>query len=460
MSLIVLAKVDGEGFVFSDGAVSTWEPRLLRDDVKKFVALKNVIVAAGGDAECAGALLDKARELPEDTGFDDAAAFLRSEIIAHNRTYGVRRAGVRDAYNLGVGLLGRDEGLTKMLVWDVHTGVEKMLDLAVDGFIFSLRDEATEFCNKFIPPALGRYRARRDFGRLRAEMEDIFKAVSKQYPEQIGGPLFWARLGHAERAAWALDANSRLAGTFYNNPVNSNPTSNIFPLSQSGTSKTINIASFTLTFGFGTRTYNSGTVSVASYAVQYYVYFSDPTFNGGAVTYYATTTATDLTAGEGHIYIGYITLNSGGGGSGGGGLHCPADDQLLETKAGHIPARQVVKGTCLRGADGRWKLVARAESVAGPLVYLAIGGETYHVDTDHRWLKPGGNPATGELETDWISTADLRVGDFVQGADGRLYPVEEIGKPHDGFFREITLEPDGDRSFRIGKTIAHNMVTT
>jgi hypothetical protein len=111
----------------------------------------------------------------------------------------------------------------------------------------------------------------------------------------------------------------RLAGTFRNNPVNSN---GIFtganPLSQSSTSTTILVASFVMQFGDGQVSYNSGSVNPGSYG-KYAIYTIDPKFTGGAVVYFATQSMHIKTSDNGIIVIGTITTSIGGGGAGSGG---------------------------------------------------------------------------------------------------------------------------------------------
>jgi hypothetical protein len=91
-------------------------------------------------------------------------------------------------------------------------------------------------------------------------------------------------------------------------------------LTQSGTTKTIDVAAFTVQYGsnIGQVSYNSGSVTPGAYG-QYTVYFSDPTYAGGTVSFLATPTAYLGTAADGNTIIGAITTASGGGGSGGGG---------------------------------------------------------------------------------------------------------------------------------------------
>jgi hypothetical protein len=118
----------------------------------------------------------------------------------------------------------------------------------------------------------------------------------------------------------AVDANGkqRLAGTFRNNPVNS---SGIFtganPLSQSGTTTTINVGASTKQFGDGQVAYNSGSVNPGSYGT-WDIYADDPTWAGGVVTYQATQGNHTLVASNGRVYFGTITTLVGGGGTGSG----------------------------------------------------------------------------------------------------------------------------------------------
>lgn len=119
----------------------------------------------------------------------------------------------------------------------------------------------------------------------------------------------------------AVDSNGvqRLAGTFRNNPVNSN---GIFtagnPLSQSGVGPTILVASSVLQFGDGQVAYNSGSVNPGVLGT-WAVYCIDPKFTGGAVVYLATQSTHIKSSDNGIIVFGVITTVGGGAtGSGGG----------------------------------------------------------------------------------------------------------------------------------------------
>jgi hypothetical protein len=96
------------------------------------------------------------------------------------------------------------------------------------------------------------------------------------------------------------------------------PTTTTNPLSQSGTSTTILVASSTFQFGDGTVAYNSGSVNPGSYGT-WHVYADDPTYSGGAVTYVATATPSNTVANPGRVYFGRIVTAGGGGATGTGG---------------------------------------------------------------------------------------------------------------------------------------------
>jgi len=95
-------------------------------------------------------------------------------------------------------------------------------------------------------------------------------------------------------------------------------------LSQSGTSTTIDVAASTLVLPGNSTTpgrqinYSAGSVNPGSLGT-WYVYADDPSLAGGAVTYEATASWSQVFAAPGRIYFGVITTTAGGGQSGGGG---------------------------------------------------------------------------------------------------------------------------------------------
>jgi len=119
-----------------------------------------------------------------------------------------------------------------------------------------------------------------------------------------------------------VDSNGtlHLKGTFSNNPVNANGTlTGANPLTQSGSTSTINVAAFTMQFGDGQVSYNSGSIN-PGYGT-WGIYCIDPYFTGGAVAFLATQSTHTRTSGNGIVWIGTITTvngSSGASGTGGG----------------------------------------------------------------------------------------------------------------------------------------------
>jgi len=180
-----------------------------------------------------------------------------------------------------------------------------------------------------------------------------------------------SRQGIEERSAF-LDAN----GTTYRRPsnVNSNHllgTKGLVPvnaagtttasssiLTQSGTSKTINVAAFTIQYGFGQVSYNSGSVTVSGFGT-WLVYFSDPTYSGGAVTYVATQTGYNAFASDAYTIVGSIELTSAGGGAGGigggGSNPCFSPNTRVLTDEGVVELSDLTAGQKSLTAAGTWR---------------------------------------------------------------------------------------------------------
>jgi hypothetical protein len=81
------------------------------------------------------------------------------------------------------------------------------------------------------------------------------------------------------------------------------------PLSSAGSPSTasITIASHVVQYGFGTVSYNGGTISGLTPLTTYHVYALDPEYEGGAVSYAATTTPATVVSSNDHYYVGEIT---------------------------------------------------------------------------------------------------------------------------------------------------------
>jgi hypothetical protein len=83
---------------------------------------------------------------------------------------------------------------------------------------------------------------------------------------------------------------------------------NLNPLSASAdaTNATISIAAHTLRYGFGLVSYSAGTIVGLLPSTTYFVYADDPDYEGGAVSYFATTDRQNVTANNGRYFVGAI----------------------------------------------------------------------------------------------------------------------------------------------------------
>lgn len=78
------------------------------------------------------------------------------------------------------------------------------------------------------------------------------------------------------------------------------------PLSALSGSTQIDVAAHTVTYGFGTVAYNSGSITGLTADTLYYVYADDDDLQGGAVSYFATTTPQDLASANSRYFVGSI----------------------------------------------------------------------------------------------------------------------------------------------------------
>ena len=86
--------------------------------------------------------------------------------------------------------------------------------------------------------------------------------------------------------------------------------------SDAGSSATISIASHLVSSVNRSISYNSGSITGLSYGTEYFIYADDPNFQGGAVSYSATTNRADITADIGRYFVGrVVTPGSGGAGT-------------------------------------------------------------------------------------------------------------------------------------------------
>jgi hypothetical protein len=188
-------------------------------------------------------------------------------------------------------------------------------------------------------------------GQLFAESTNYFGSygvvqTSIQVPPTIGGSVpaycraqFLARAQNTGAAGFATgatlygdvlidDVKVVIQSTAFDlTPANSSgaPTNTASPLSQVGVTTQINIASRTYQFPDGPQTYNAGSVNPGGFGT-FFIFFDDPTYSGGSVTYQASANESDVYAANGRIFSGKIVTTGGGatlvtrGGTGGGRL--------------------------------------------------------------------------------------------------------------------------------------------
>lgn len=166
------------------------------------------------------------------------------------------------------------------------------------------------------------------------------------------------------------------------------------PLVQDGTTKTINIYSFTARIGEISVNYNSGTVVAAEYDT-YIIYVSDPNKLGGTVTYLATLDPLVAAGNDDNVIIGTITLSSLGGGMG------VSFDGPLSATSGTISGtvitkadlstklvQNVVVGDTLLGIDGGTDTVVKVETITNRPVWTLVtdSGKTLQGACSHHLL--------------------------------------------------------------------------
>ncbi|SRR6266550_3124014 len=206
--------------------------------------------------------------------------------------------------------------------------------------------------------------------------------------DQIAADGAGSPLAGGKRGFIALDANSRLAGTKRATAALASYTPTTQPLTQSGTTTTINVAASTQRFPDGDVAYNSGSVDPGAYGT-YFVTADDPTFLGGAVAYQASTSNPNVTANDGRLYLGKITTTGGGGGvgGGGGGGACFSAGTLVLTRRGCVPISEIREGDQVLSLAG-WRRVMKLleHDYDGPLCRMEDG---QHVTPGHRLYKDG-----------------------------------------------------------------------
>jgi hypothetical protein len=135
------------------------------------------------------------------------------------------------------------------------------------------------------------------------------------------------------------------------------------PLTQSGTTKTINVAASIWNDGDQVINYGSGSVTPAAYG-QWLIYAVDQFRAGGTVTFVATQNSSDITASLYNVYFGMITTAAGGGGTGsggGGGTCCRAGVPYRLLDGTPKDCSLLTEAEILKGVDGGPERIERID---------------------------------------------------------------------------------------------------
>jgi len=125
-----------------------------------------------------------------------------------------------------------------------------------------------------------------------------------------------AGLDAATQAAQTAADNAQAAAdtvTAASDLANSYPTGLTVTATDAGASASISISAHTRVYGGGTSVpVNAGSVTALAYDTYYYIYYDDPTRNGGAVTYAATIDeAVAAQTGDRHVVGATMTPTAG-----------------------------------------------------------------------------------------------------------------------------------------------------
>lgn len=137
--------------------------------------------------------------------------------------------------------------------------------------------------------------------------------VTGRPPELTDG-----RITYALSSSGRLIDSRRAAQSFTGGISNTITSSAYFSV----TTTTITVNSHTRRYDFGNLTYNTGSIGGRTSNTLYYIYADDPNYNGGAVTYQASTSLSSACS-PGRIYLGSVRTASSSGG--GGGTFPPGD---------------------------------------------------------------------------------------------------------------------------------------
>lgn len=220
-------------------------------------------------------------------------------------------------------------------------------------------------------------------------------------------------------------------------------------LAQNGSTTTINVGAGTFYLGNITLNYNSGSVNPGAYG-KYYIYFDDPGYAGGAVTFEVTTNPLVTSQAPGRFYVGTTTTATGGGGSGGSGGGsgcCLHADQMIELADGsEIRADELTTLHRLRRPGGDTPVVKlRRESWGEWFAVTLSNGVRLLVAGDHRFLDPAGVQ---------ISARHLRLQQIVDSAHGYLFVQKLEAIWHEA--EKVSIEVGEPHTYYVQGILSHN----
>jgi hypothetical protein len=220
-------------------------------------------------------------------------------------------------------------------------------------------------------------------------------------------------------------------------------------LSQSGTTKQIDVAAKSWNVSNQVISYLGGSVTPATYGL-WYVYGIDNKKAGGSITYLATQNVGDLAGQDGLIVFGNITTAAGGGGTGRGGGSCGMGGSLVAMYDGNSkPVEQVRQGDVLLGSDNGPE-VAQCDTypIPGQLCFKL----TFQNGTIMRGVS---SPDRLRLQNGgFVTVFDLLLGDVVMTKTGAsaLSAKEFIGMQ-----TVYPLQLDRTQTYWLDGVATHNM---
>lgn len=355
MSLILSVHTKDFGVIASDGRALDKETKgVISDTRSKFVPIwGNLVVAGTGDEEFTHRVFLEASVLALDfpwqgggKGFELISDLARDRIRAHRKVGG---------YPSALLLVGEDEtGAIRGSAWNtagledeaIRGGIVAQAFGAVDNQTYQraidrLGREVEQLCqHSILTPTRLILGMQRVFDAVAADCPGVNnvaffhvirgRSQGQGWPGIVDGVAYDVRC-HAENAAgsassYATVTNHTVSGApLVSGNASYRPLSNPLTATDAGASATVSIAAFTMRVAGSDLSVNSGSIAALSFSTLYYIYYIDSDFNGGSVTYYATTTKENALAGPDRFFVGSIltpadgaldTIGNNDGGSG------------------------------------------------------------------------------------------------------------------------------------------------